>query len=929
MRRFANFVPYILLTVSGGCALVYEVVWARYFALFLGHTTLAHMCVLAAFMGGLALGSILIGRMTTGFRRPLAAYGVLELLIGLYALLSPAILAGARSLMLAAGSGLEPGSAAGLGLKLVISFITLIVPTVMMGGTFPVLMKFFQPETTASADKSEWLYAVNSMGAVGGSLVAGFALIPSLGSKATLLATGGVNLALGICAVLLALRSVPEQVVRKAAAGEGADSARHPLAVPVYIAIGLSGLVSMIYELVWIRIFAVALGSSTYSFTLMLSAFITGIVLGSLTVGFVPWLRRNPLVSFALAEVAIGLAVVLGMPLYERMPYFFWKWSGLLSRTPEAYGLLNFWKYSLCFLIMVIPTFFFGMTIPLAIKSVARRDDRIGRDSGFVYGANTIGTLIGALLTGLVLIRVLGLRHSLELGLMLNIGAGMLLLLVSQLPKRVPLAGGAFALGLILMIAMPAWNPLSFIVGTFRYAGTAPPTWQEYQDIMLDMTPVFYSESDDGTISVVQRPNSDELTLIINGKADASSYSDLCTQIFLGQLPMFVRPNARDVLVIGLGSGVSAGSVLTHPGTRVDCIEISPEVVRAAEYFGEANLHVLDNERMNVIVEDARAYVAVTKKKYDLVSSEPTNPWIAGVGNLFSREYYREIDKILKPGGVMAQWVQRYELSDDLMRTIVRTVQTVFPHTYVFEVNIGDYVVIASREPLSPDYAAMEKRLRVPEVREDLARMSVDSVVALLGRQTFSADVSRTLVSNWETINTDDHPVLEFRAPLASYLSTSCPQFEAADQRLGTGEGLWALEYLKGRALKRDETLSLLFSYADRRVENRKLMYTLLRDYVSRWPADPPLLRLYASLTDDFDVSKTTQVAGSLGKDPKEPESIGLQALTLGSDLLSRHSAFTPQDFRPALSLTDRALKANPGNQRLKDLKMRLEELSR
>lgn len=929
MKRYAASIPYLLLAISGACALVYEVTWARYFALFLGHTTLAHMCVLAAFMGGLALGSILIGRMTTGFRRPLAVYGVLELLIGVYAILSPTILYAARSAMLAAGAGLEPGSATWLGLKLVISIATLIIPTVLMGGTFPVLMKYFQPATTSSADKSEWLYAVNCVGAVAGSLLAGFALIPSIGSKSTLLATGVVNLSLGIGAILLARVLAGEQVVRKTPAGDTPDAGRHPLALPVYLAIGVSGLVSMVYELVWIRIFAVTLGSSTYSFTLMLAAFITGISLGSLAVGFVPRLKRNPLTTFAVAEIAIGLAVVLGIPFYERLPYIFWRWSALLSRTPEAFGLLNLSKYSLCFMFMLVPTFFFGMTLPLAIKSVARRDDRIGKDSGFVYGANTVGTLIGALLTGLVLIRFLGLRHSLELAVMLNIGAGMLLLLVSSHPMRRAYAFGACAVGLVLVLAMPAWHPWSFVAGTFRHTEAPPQTWGEYLESGRGMKIHFYSESDDGTVAVAEPPGMRELCLFINGKADASSYSDLCTQILLGQIPMFFHPDARDVLVVGLGSGVTANSILTHPGTTVDCVEISSAVVDAARYFDEANGAVLDNERLNMIVEDARAYVAVTAKKYDVVSSEPTNPWIAGVGNLFSREYYREVDKILKPGGIMAQWIQQYDLSDELMATILRTMLSVFPCVYIFEVNTGDYVVVASRGPISPDFSAMERRLSVPEVREDLARITVDSVLALLGRQAYASADARMMVQSGDTVNTDDHPVLEFQAPKAAYLGTSCPEFNAGDQRLTLGEDLFAVSYLSGKPLSRRQAESLIASYADVRVNNRMLMYSLLRYYLGRWPDDPDALGLYTTLVDNHDASASARAAASLAALTADPRALELRALTASQDLLLAHTAFTPQDFRPALKLLDRAIEANPGNMMLQQMKARAEGLIR
>ncbi len=926
MKRVTTLLPYALLTLSGACALVYEVTWARYFALFLGHTTLAHMCVLCAFMGGLALGSILIGRMTTGFRRPLAVYGLLEILVGLYAVFSPGILGLARSAMLAVGSGLEPGAPAWLGLKLIISTATLIFPTVLMGGTFPVLMQFFRPSSSSAADKSEWLYAVNCFGGVSGALLAGFVLIPSLGSKATLLWTGFANIGFGFGARLLA-RSAADQIVQETASGGKHDRSRHPLAIPIYIAIGLSGLVSMVYELVWIRIFAVTLGSSTYSFTLMLAAFITGITLGSLTVGIVPWFRRNPLVGFAIAEIAIALTVVLGIPLYERLPFYFWRWSYLLNRVPESYILLNLCKYSLCFMIMLLPTFFFGMTLPLAIKSIARRDERIGRDSGFVYGANTAGTLIGSLLTGLVLIRVLGLRHSIEAGLIVNLLVGVLLLLMSNHSRKRPIAGFSFAAVILLVILIPAWHPLSFAEGTFRQINQPPPNWSEYIKSCEERELHFYLESDDGTVAITGFRGGSELSLFINGKADASSYSDLCTQVLLGQLPMFFKPDARDVLVVGLGSGVSANSILTHPGTRVDGIEISPAVVEAARFFKEHNGGVHDNERFNLIIEDARAYVAVTRKKYDVVASEPTNPWIAGVGNLFSKEYYREVDKILKPGGIMAQWVQRYDLSDELLTTILRTVLSVFPYAYVFDVQPSDYVVIASREPVDPDFAAMEKKFGIPAVKKDLERVSVRSVIDILGRQAFAPAKVRTMVQSEETVNTDDHPILEFQGPKAEYLHSSCPEFTKADQRLSSGDDLFVMQYLNGKPLNQTQTLSLISSNSDRRIYNVSLLYPLTRYYLSRWPAPQWMLGLYSNLAAKMDLSVSAGAAGAMGRNVTDPELLRTQAVALINDLRAAHSVFTPQDFRQAIELADRALAAAPGDPRLIQAKQSVMDL--
>lgn len=873
--RRPNPLAYALFIISGACGLVYEVTWARYLALFLGNTTLAHMCVLAAFMGGLALGSFVIGRMTAAFRRPLAVYGILELGIGLYALASPAILGAAKSLTLSAASGMEAGSASWLGLKLLVSIFVLLLPTFFMGGTFPILMEYFQPRSPSSEDKSEWLYLVNCAGAVVGSVLAGFRFIPYYGLRHTLLGIGAGNAGLGLFAVMIALIG-SAQAIRKVEPGESRQSPSHPLAPYVYIAIGASGLASMVYELVWIRIFAFTLGSSTYSFTLMLSAFITGISLGSLAVGIIPYLRKNPLVSFALAEVAIALTVVMTMPMYERLPYTFWKWGGLLSRTLENYRLFNLIKYSLCFTVMAIPTFFFGMTLPLAIKSIAHRDERIGRDSGFVYGANTLGTLIGALLTGLVLIRFTGLRHSLEFAIAVNELAAVLLLSVSSLTYRRAAAGVACVVVMGLLALVPKWNPMSFVIGTFRLRGPAPATWQDYTRQFSQFETEFYKESDDGIVCVIW--NGLDHSLIINGKGDASSYSDLPTQVLIGQLPVFFKPDCRDALVVGLGSGVSANSILTHPEASVDCIEISPAVIDAAQMFNEVNQDILDNPRLNMIHDDARSFVAATKKKYDIVCSEPSNPWIAGIGNLFSLEYYQEVEEILKPHGIIAQWIQGYEISNDLMLVILRTERKVFPYIYVFMANghgpVSDNIVIASREPLVPDFRAMQQQLEVTEVAEDLDQISIDSLPALLGRQMFGPDTSAALAGNDGLINSDDHPILEFYAPKAQFLLSPGNVFRRQDRRLTAGKELFVAQYLRDKPLGRETAISLIRSFSDRRLTENEILYSLTKYYVSKWPDDTATAGLYRSLEE------------ALNESPPNAQ---------GEKVVSANSVFTPQ----------------------------------
>ena len=912
IARLVRTVPFILFVLSGGYALVYEVAWAKYLSLFIGSTTLAHMCVLAAFMGGLALGSIVIGRMTPRLRRPLAGYGVLEIVIGLYAVVFPFFIHPLQTSVLKAAADIPIGSPLWAILKIGVAMGVLLWPTFLMGGTFPMLMRHYQPGANSKSeieDKSEWLYLTNCVGAVAGALAAGFFLIPHIGLRATLSGVGFSNVALGAAAVGLAMVG-PSIGTQKKQADMPAPSQRN--AWPIYTAITISGITAMIYELVWIRLFSVTLGSSTYSFTLMLAAFITGIALGSMAVGLSKWVRRNPLLSFALAELAIGFVIIASIPQYEKLSYIFWRWGYLLNRTNEAFGLFNLIKYALCFAVMAAPTFLFGMTLPLAMKSAIRRNEMIGRDSGAIYGANTAGNIVGALLTGLVLIPFLGIRHSLEIALLANIGIGVLLLWFSPVSYRLPAAGVACLMAIVLVTALPQWTPAHLFTGNFRNLSKKPPTWSKYDAASRRAKILYYGEDGSANVAVMQARRGERL-LIINGKTDASSSTDMPTQVLIGQLPMFFKPDARDVLLIGLGSGATAGSVLTHPQTRVDCLEISPAVVKSVKCFADVNWESWKNPRMNLMIEDARTYVTVTNRKYDVVISEPSNPWLAGVAGLFSKEHFESVDRTLKPDGILIQWMQGYETSDDLVTMVIRTMSNTFPYVCIFQSAEYDYILMASHEPLKPDFPAMERAVKIPAVKKDLGRVGIDSVTVLLSTQMLSADAASELAGDGP-INTDDLPLLEYQAPKSLFTGETARILNMMDERFRLGEDLFSVRYLKTHPLDRETSRSLIRVWASPPARNNDLELAMLDYYLSRWPDDRWALNHYGELVSDVDLSSALEASRRL-----IPLNQGAKALAIKADILfterSRaHSAFTPQDFRPALDLLDQAIALDPKN---------------
>jgi spermidine synthase len=842
-----------LFVLSGACALAYQVLWTRYLGLFLGNTVLLHMAVLGAFMGGLALGSFLLGRRADGVGNPLRMYGFLEIGLACYAMLFPTLANLAQDGVLAAAGTFPTGSFGLLAVKIAVAAGLLILPTVLMGATFPALTAHLQRRVQLGATGANWLYFANCAGAVAGVLLAGFWLIPTLGLQATSMAVAMFNLAVGGAAVIASRAGTEGEAAAPQAAIEISEAPPVTRAQrqAVLIAICLSGATAFIYELVWTRMFAVTLGSSTYSFTLMLAAFISGLALGCIAAGWRP-LRRAPLAAFAGAEVLIGLAIAISIPLYQRMPYLFWQARWLLRPVEDSMWVNLLLQYGLTFLVMAGPTFLFGLTFPLAIRAATGRDDEIAGDAASVYGWNTLGTLMGVTAAGCLLIPLLGLRGTLMVGAFLNILIGGFLVLRAGIagPQRLAI-GAAAAAAAVILLASPRWHPMSFARGSFRQQSRPPSSWAEYEKYVLTGDAVFYKEDFGTTVAVLdgEGPHGQQRVLVVDGKIDASSYGDQTSQILVGQLPMLFKPEAKDVFLLGLGSGVTAGSILTHPVQRVDCAELSPAVAAASRHFNEISGRPTADPRFHMVIDDGKTALAASPRQYDVIVSEPTNPWISGVGNLFSEEFFHAAAGKLKPGGIIAQWFHSYEFDDRLVATTLRTFRTVFPHTLVFQTASRDHVIIASKEPIRPAFEAMEARLREARVARDLTRIGAGRLSTILAMQTHSSERAAALADGGG-INSDDLPLLEHLAPYALYTRAFAQKIMDSDGRMTRDPGLLLNEYRASRPLRQEDYAAMIDFVADPRVAHGRLEYRLLRDYLKRWPDDPRYLKRMAQLLD-------------------------------------------------------------------------------
>jgi predicted membrane-bound spermidine synthase len=609
----------------------------------------------------------------------------------------------------------------------------------------------------------------------------------------------------------------------------------------------VEGFLAFTLEIAWTRYFGIVLGSSTYSFALVLAAFLSGIALGS------AWLSRveaglgRPLRFFGWTQVLAGLSVLAPLALYPHLPWRLLNLGTLFSDQPAAFFLYEGAQLIVCYLIMLLPTLLIGMALPLIVKGLARDLARLGADTGRVYAWNTWGNVAGALLAGLVLLPALGMEHLLR-GVAL--GSGLLGLVAIGLfsPKgratwvRIGAAAAVLGAGQIIV---GGWRTEAFAVQTTRRF-VRPLSRQEVEArVATYRTELF---EDDPAVHLMvyttAAPSSEEtLTLAVNGKPDASSHEDLPTQILAGHVPLLLAPRPRDVLIIGLASGVTAGSALAHPVRRLDVVEIVAAMPEATRLFEAWNHDPLSDPRLHLIVDDARSYLSYTRQRYDVIISEPSNPWTAGTGALFSRDFYARAAAALEPDGVYLQWLQTYELGDETFAAVVRTFRRTFPHVYAFQGNDTDLFLIGTARPLEPDWPELELRLAVPAVREDLERLEIDSLALLLAFQVLSPTSVDYIAAQTLLENTDDNLLLEYRAPRDLFRRAGVSLVSRLDERLRGGPALLLGELLRRRPGSVSPR-ALMTTFSDRRVQVEPL-YEALR--LASYDLDPDADDLFPS----------------------------------------------------------------------------------
>lgn len=758
---------HLLFFLSGATALVYEVVWSRQLTYVFGGSSLAVATVLAAYMAGLALGSYLFGRIADRVKRPFLLYGLLEGAIAVWALLLPFLFRladPAYRALYEADAGPVPLTAA----RFALCFLMLLVPTTMMGGTLPILLRYVTLSMGRIGRTAALLYALNTLGAVSGTIAAGFVLLPALGlSRATMLAAA-LNLLILALAVWRGRAPIEPRAERsEPEAGPKAGASSERLRRAALVTYALSGFCALAYEVVWTRVLLMSLGTTTYAFTTMLASFLLGISLGSLVASrFVDRLRR-PGVAFALTQIGIALTALAAVPVLGAMPRLFLKIYPLWG---DSWLLQIAMKFGLALLAMLPTTILLGMTFPLVARIALTGLSDVGRRVGVLYAWNTVGAISGSLTAGFLLLPLLGRQPALLVVGLVNIAAGALLLAIATPTRRLAvrlLAPAAAVFATLFAVAARPWDVHLYNSGMYanaqRYRDTA-----RLQEFLDSAVLLYEGEDSEAVISVWSQKG--VLTLRTNGKVEASTSGDMATQKLIAHLPLLAHERPKAALLVGLASGITLGSMLTHPLEEVVTVELLPSMRPASDRFRLENRDALDDPRSRLVIEDGRNFLHLDPKRYDVIVSEPSNPWIAGLSNLFSREFFRLAASRLAPGGIMCQWVQIYDMRTENLNAVLRTFCDVFPHvTLWWAAPAGDLIMLGSEDATALDPNRLARRTWPEPVREDLASISIASNAGILANYIAGGRRLTGYLGTSGPRVTDDNLLLEFAVPRNFY----------------------------------------------------------------------------------------------------------------------------------------------------------------
>jgi predicted membrane-bound spermidine synthase len=779
---------YAIFLLSGAAGLMYESIWTRYLGLFVGHSAYAQVIVLVIFLGGMSIGSYLVGRRTMTISRPLVWYAVVELLVGVIGLLFHQAFVGATGLAYDAIFPTLGHGALQTIIKWLIAALLILPQSILLGMTFPLMSAGVVRRMQEQSGRAlSMLYFTNSAGAAIGVLIAGFWLVDRFGLPGTLIVAAMINLVVALSVMVLVrgagfgLQGVAEpelalHPVTRAPQPWKPDRLWRLLIATSFV----TAVSSFIYEIGWIRMLSLVLGSATHSFELMLSAFILGLALGAWWIGRRADAASQSLRMLGRVQVAMGVLAIATLPVYLASFEWMARFISAFARTNEGYLAFSIGRYGICLAVMLPATVCAGMTLPLITRALiggAAGERAIGQ----VYAINTLGSIVGASIAGLVLMPLLGVKWLLIVGALLDLSIGAVLVAEAARPaiftRRRTLAAAAVLAVIVTVIYRADFDQGTLSSGVYRHGvirfrGGWPV--------------LYYRDGRTTSVSVRRVPSTGILTLLTNGKPDASIVPtwldtkapepgplgmDLPTQLFIPLLPLAHVPDAKQAAIIGHGSGITTHAMLGSPKLeRVVTIEIEPAMIEASKMFMPANKRAFEDKRSEFVTDDARAFFASDQTKFDIIVAEPSNPWVSGVAGLFTTEFYSRVKSRLAPGGVFAQWVQTYEISDELVLSVLAALNENFPSWEIFATSEKDVLILASATKLpKPDWSVM----KYPGVAYDL-RYTWPVTPATLDRMRIaSAESMQPLLRRLKNRNSDFFPTVDLNAERTRFMQAS------------------------------------------------------------------------------------------------------------------------------------------------------------
>ncbi len=764
----------IALLLSGFASLTYQIVWVRRFAVVLGTTNAAVTLVLAMFLGGLGLGALLAGRSGGGLGASRLARRFLLLELGAAGLATglPLYLTGTLPLVRAVAS---PEGA--LAPTAVFAALFLLPAATLMGATLPTLTALTRRvRDRGEAGAAGWLYAANTAGALIGSVAAARLLIPELGLPGSSMCGIAANLAAGIL--------IFARFGRAPAPGPG-DAVRVPwfggrAMLPFGGIAALSGFAAMAAEIGWARLAALLFGPTIYTFACVVASVILGVALGSAVAGRLcdrsrtvrSWLALVQLAGAASSAAVAWFASGLVLPIGE-----------LIARNAGDIPRLLDIQFAGTAAVLLLPGLAFGATFPLAVAGAAASANdpaqEAGRATGTIYATNATGNVLGALAAGFLLIPWFGIEAALLAAVLAQLAAA---LLATPRVLTLVLTG---ALATFAVFATGSWDWEALSGGLYRVAPQMETS--RHRDFLLKGRLRFLNQGAGATVSVKEVAG--ELSLAIDGKVDATDGADMLTQRMLAHLPLLLHPAPESVFIVGHGSGVTAGSALRHEVKRVTASEISPEVAMASRLFEESNGAPWEDERFALLEADARNRLLLNRDAFDVVISEPSNPWMSGVSPLFTVEFFELVRSRLAEGGLFCQWIHLYNLAEENLRTVVGGFTDVFPETALFVLHDGDALLIGSKGdfPAVP-HAVIEER--ITRLADELEPYGITGYRALRTWLTATNPELGTWAAGAPR-HRDDHPILEFRAPLSVHAATAFQNRRALERLAGPSLGVF------------------------------------------------------------------------------------------------------------------------------------------